>query len=858
MRFISWLFSVSVLLVLAGIGSGFFVLHQVSKNLPDFDVLKNYEPPILSRVYAGDGRLLATFAAEQRIFVPINEIPQKVKDAFLSAEDKDFYTHPGVDIFGIGRAVLTNIREIGGSRRPVGASTITQQVAKNMLLSNEVSISRKLKEAILAFRIENVLPKDRILEIYLNQIFLGQHSYGIAAAALNYFNKSLDELTVAEAAYLGALPKAPNNYHPVKDATAAINRRNWVVGRMLEDGKISKAEADTARAERLEMRGRAAEDNVRAEYFAEEVRRELVEAYGSSSVLKDGFAVRTSLDPKLQVIADKAMRRALINYDQTRTGYRGPVAKLKEMADWSKQLGTVEAPPGAEDWKMAAVLDVKDQEAALGFEGGSRGVLPFSEMRWARPQNKEGRIGAAPRRVADVLAVGDVILVDDAPVAEGKDGKKKEVKTPVYRLMQIPKIQGAFVALDPHTGRVLAMVGGFSARSSSFNRATQAMRQTGSAFKPFVYLAALDNGFTPSSIINDAPAEFSQGPGLPLWHPSNFDGEYMGPITMRRALEKSRNIVTVRLAQAVTMPKVVDYAKKFGIVDDMPNYLSFSLGAKETSVLRLTTAYAMLVNGGKKILPSFIDRIQDNEGKTIWKHDRRPCEGCLSSWSENLAVPDLPDTRAQVNDPRTLYQLVSLLEGVATRGTAAGLASLHRNLAGKTGTTNDSKDLWFVGFSPNLAAGVYLGYDEPKSLGGRETGGSVSMPVFKEFMQGALAGKPDVPFRVPPGVQLMRVDPFTGKAATGMEMDVIYEAFLPGTDPESSQVSILGGDNYEPFQATAGEDDEAPGEDSDLPAPYDGAQPYPGTPDDQQYPASRGGGSGGGAEPAPAGTGGIY
>jgi penicillin-binding protein 1A len=577
---------------------------------------------------------------------------------------------------------------------------------------------------------------------------------------------------------------------------------------MMEDGKIKPAEAEMAKLERLEMRGRGENENVRAEYYAEEVRRELVDAYGNTSVLKDGYAVRTSLDPKLQIIADNALRRALINFDQSRTGYRGPVTKFTNMTDWSRQLEAVEVPPGGEDWKMGVVLEVREDQALLGFEGGGRGLLPFNNMRWARPQYKDKHYGPAPHRVADVVNVGDVVLVDEAEKVEEKkknddkaaEEKKAEVKpsAPLYRLMQVPKIQGAFVAVDPHTGRVLALVGGFSNRLSSFNRATQAMRQEGSSFKPFVYLAALDNGFTPSSLINDAPIELSQGPGMPMWSPQNFDGDYMGVMTMRRALEKSRNVVTVRLANQIGMEKVIEYAKKFGIVDDMPPYLAYCLGAKETSLLRLTTAYAMLVNGGKKILPSFIDRIQDNEGKTIWKHDRRPCDGCNNvTWNDKISVPDLPDTREQINDPRTTYQIVSLLEGVATRGTAAALHSLGKTLAGKTGTTNDSKDLWFVGFSPNLAAGVFVGYDEPTPLGEKETGGTMSLPIFKEFMEKALADKPDMPFRVPPGVQLVRVDPYTGKRAFGGEA-AIYEPFLVGTDPESSQTTILGGGDLLP------------------------------------------------------------
>lgn len=807
MRFLSWLFSIGALATLAVIGSGFWVLHLYSQNLPDFKVLKNYEPAILSRVYAGDGRLLATFAAEQRIFMPINEMPQRVRDAFLSAEDKDFYIHPGIDVFGIARAIAVNIQNLGGSRRPVGASTITQQVAKNMLLGNEVSIDRKIKEAILAFRIESVLSKDRILEIYLNQIFLGQHSYGVAAAALNYFNKSLDELSLEEIGYLAALPKAPNNYHPVHDKAAAVARRNWVIGRMLEDGKVTAEEAKLAQEQPLVMRGRGTEESVRADYFAEEVRRELVEAYGNSSVLKDGYAVRTSVDPKLQAVADHALRKALITYDQSRTGYRGPVEKLVNMSGWEAQIAKLNTPIPVESWRLAVVLENRATDTVIGFDDGTRNVIPFNGMKWARKEIAPRRYSAYPRRPADVLNVGDVVYVEkiaeEAAKSEGKDGKEKKTEPAAtgYKLTQPPKIQGAFVALDPHTGRVLALVGGFSARLSSFNRATQAMRQVGSTFKPFVYLAGLNNGFTPSSLINDAPAIFSQGPGLPDWVPGNFDGEFLGPVTLRRALEKSRNVVTVRLADAIGMDKIGDIAKKFGIVDNMPMYLAYSLGAKETTPLRLTAAYAILANGGKKILPSFIDRIQDNRGATIWRHDRRPCAACVNvNYVDDMPVPEIPDQREQVNDPRTVYQLVSMLEGVVQRGTATTLKSLDRTLAGKTGTTNDSKDVWFMGFSPNLVAGVFIGYDDPMPLGEKETGGSVAAPVFKEFMQHALANQPDTPFRVPPGVQLVRVDPYTGLPSMGGAG--IWEAFLPGTDPESAQKTVLGGTSFEDLPET--------------------------------------------------------
>jgi len=804
MRLHSWFFSSLVLLVLLAVGGGFWLVHSYSKNLPDVQVLKDYNPAVLSRVYAGDGRLLATFAAEQRIFVPIGAIPARVKDAFVSAEDKDFYNHPGVDIFGIGRAMLANLQSMGSHRQ--GGSTITQQVAKNMLLSNEFSFSRKAKEALLALRIERLLSKDRILEIYLNEIFLGAHAYGVAAAALNYFNKTLEELTIGEAAYLAGLPKAPNSYNPATNIAKATRRRNYVIDRLREDGKITAAEADAAKAETLQIRLRDPHDSVRAEYYAEEVRRELTEAYGDDSVQQDGYAVRTNVDPKLQALADAALRRGLVAYDQSKTGYRGVVKHLANMDKWQHQLEMMDAPPGGEDWKLAVVLNLSASAADIGFDNGSHGTLPFANMRWARKEIGPKHYGAMPHQPADVLAIGDVILVDAAPekVEKPKKGKNQAASAdsapalPSYRLMQVPKIQGAFIAMDPHTGRVLALVGGFSARLSPFNRATQAYRQVGSTFKPFVYLAALDNGFTPSSLINDAPAEFSQGAGMPKWRPENFDGDFLGPITLRRALEKSRNVVTVRLADAIGMPKVVEYAKKFGIVDDMPPYPAFALGAKETTLLRLATAYAMIANGGKKILPSFIDRIQNAEGKTIWQHDRRSCPACTAPWVDHAAVPEVPDNREQINDPRTIYQITSLLEGVATRGTAAALHTLHRTLAGKTSTTNDSKDVWFMGFSANLVAGVFIGYDDPEPLGEKETGGTVAVPIFKEFIEAALEGKPDIPFRVPAGVQLVRVDAETGRRTIDPLAPTIWEAFLPGTDPETAQTSILGGDSLVP------------------------------------------------------------
>jgi penicillin-binding protein 1A len=767
MTFLARLFSLLSLMVIGAAVAVFVVLHHYGQNLPDYSNLKDYQPPTSTRLYAGDGRLLAEYATERRIFIPIDTMPKRVIQAFLSAEDKDFYSHSGIDPMGIARAILVNLRNVGGDRRPVGASTITQQVAKNFLLTNEVSVTRKIKEAILATRLEKALTKDRILELYLNEIFLGQRSYGVAAAALNYFNKALGDLTVAEAAYLASLPKAPNNYHPVRNHDAAMTRRNWVIDRMAENGAITAAEADQAKAEPLEMRNRPDDEFVTADYFAEEVRRQLEARYGAAGVFESGLTVRTSLDPTLQAAATKALRDGLEDYDHRR-GWRGPVDHLSGTINWVESLKKMSLPSGAEGWTLALLLD---QSGTLGFANGSNGKLTAADLKWAKS-----------------LTPGDVLLVSPAPPAKGS-------KDSLFALHQIPKVEGALVALDPHTGRVLAMVGGFSAKNSVFNRATQAYRQPGSSFKPFIYLAALDHGFTPSSLVLDAPASFSQGPGLPLWQPENYHDDFLGPTTLRVGIEKSRNVMTVRLAHALGMPMVVDYAKKFGIADDMPTYLSFALGAKETTPLRLTTAYAMLVNGGKKITPSFIDRVQDRAGKTVWKQDTRPCDSCAPPiWTQGLAVPDLPDTRDQIQDPRTAYQMVSILEGVTQRGTGAALRSLGKPVAGKTGTTNDSLDAWFVGFSPDLAVGVFVGYDEPKSLGSRETGASVSVPIWKEFMEVALKDKPATPFRTPSGLRLVRVDPHTGRLAEPTQKDAIWEAFLPGTEPKEGEVQpILDG-----------------------------------------------------------------
>jgi penicillin-binding protein 1A len=772
-KFFIGLLVLTVFVALLGTGGLFLALWHFGRGLPNHQQLADYQPPVLTRVHAGDGRILAEFAVERRVFVPIDAIPKLVVNAFLSAEDKSFYSHPGISLPDIARAAIYNAMN-RGTKRPIGASTITQQVAKNFLLTNEVSLERKVKEAILAVRIEQALTKDRILELYLNEIYLGQGAYGVAAAGLNYYNKPLDELTVAEAAYLAALPKAPNNYHPVRFPEAAKARRDWVIGRMREDGIIGDAEAEQARRTPFHVRGRGEVDVVRAEYFAEEVRRELLQRYGEAGLYGGGLSVRTTVDPKLQDIADRALRKGLVAYDR-RHGWRGPVARIDAGPGWEKRLQAVPKPPGLPaTWSLSVVLEVGERAAAVGFVDGRTGAIPFAEMQWARAHKEHQRVGPPVRQPGDVLNPGDVVAVE---ALEGDAAARQ------FALRQIPNVSGGIVALDPHTGRVLAMAGGWSFELSQFNRVTQAVRQPGSAFKPFVYLPALENGFTPSSLVLDAPIVISQGPGLPVWKPSNYSRNFFGPSPIRVGIEQSRNLMTVRLAQGIGMDKVADYVERFGIVDTLPEHLSMALGAGETTLLKLTTAYAMLVNGGLRIKPTLIDRVQDRNGKTIFRHDPRTCDGCRVEFWGAQAMPALPDIRERVIGADTAFQMVNILQGVVDRGTGRRIKEIGKPLAGKTGTTNDSNDTWFIGFAPDLAVGVFVGFDTPRGMGPNETGSSVAVPIFKDVMAEALKDKPAIPFRIPPGIRLVRVNPSTGLVARPGERDVIWEAFKPGTEP---------------------------------------------------------------------------
>ena len=787
-----------LILGVMGAGGAIYVFQKFGQDLPEHRQLASYEPPVMTRVHAGDGRLLAEYAIQKRVFVPLTAMPKRVLNAFLAAEDKNFYEHIGIDPLGVLRAIIINIKNIGNQRRMVGASTITQQVAKNFLLTNEVSWRRKVKEAILAIRIEKALPKKRILELYLNEIYLGFGAYGVAAAALNYFDKSLDQLSIEETAFLAALPKAPNNYHPRKKHKAALIRRNWVIERMALAGFIAREQAELAKTKQLTVYSRSETQFVQAPFFAEDVRRKLADQYGEEGLYKGGLSVRTTLDPKLQEIANKTLRGGLIAYDR-RHGWRGPLAALPADArlnlpgDWKREIASIARPKGLNGWKMAAVLAMQADYAQIGLEDGTEGRIPLRELYWARAWMKDQKRGAKVKRPSDVLKVGDLVAVELITT----DDKGELYPEGFYGLRQIPDINGGLVAIDPHTGRVLAMAGGYSYELSQFNRVMQARRQPGSAFKPFVYLAALDSGFTPSTLILDAPFVIDQGRGLPKWRPANYAKKFFGPSTMRLGIEKSRNLMTVRLAQTIGMDKVAEYARRFGIVDNMPEILSMALGAGETTLMRITAGYAMLVNGGKQITPTLIDRIQDRHGRTVFRHDVRKCVRCRARFWEDQRTPEVPDIRKQLTNPSSAFQIVGMLEGVVERGTGRRIKAVGKPLGGKTGTTNLERDTWFVGFSPDLAVGVFAAFDTPLPLGRRETGSSVSAPIFRDFMAAALAEKPSIPFRIPPGVRMVRINARTGKLAREGDENIILEAFKPGTEP-TGESQILEGQSWSP------------------------------------------------------------
>ena len=741
--------------MLLGLMFLFSTLWYFSSDLPDYKILANYKPPISSRVHSGEGQLIAEYAIQKRLFIPYESIPQKVINSFLSAEDKNFFSHPGIDAKSITRAVIKNLKNIFSNRRLEGASTITQQVAKNFLLTNEVSIKRKIKEAILAFRIERAYSKERIMELYLNQIYLGEGTYGIAAASLEYFDKAVSDLNYIEAALLAALPRAPSKYNPYKSKKKAKIRRNIVIKNLYENSYIDKNQYEKLIKDEIKLKKRKIKLLEEANFYSEEVRRIISDKYGYDQLYKGGLSIRTPLNSFFQIEALKALRKGLETYDR-RHGWRGAITNLKQK-DWLKNVENYKADKSL-GWDLAKIIEVNKLIVKIETDKKDIGYIDFQDASWTRKKSFE-----------DFLKVNDIVYA-------------KKINKDKWKLKQLPKINGSIVVMDPHTGRVLAMVGGFSFKLSEFNRATQANRQPGSAFKPFVYAAALENGFTPSSLVLDAPFVMEQGEGLKTWKPENYGKKFYGPSTLRTGIEKSRNLMTVRVAQKVGFEQISKYANNFGIYENIPELLSVSLGSAETTLIKLTNAYCTFVNGGKKVLPIFIDRIQDRRGKTIYKSDLRKCLGCEEISYLKEEIPVIEDNKKQIISPETAYQVTSMLEGVVKRGTGKNLRNLNLILAGKTGTTNKNMDAWFLGFTSKLAIGVYVGFDEPKTLGKYETGAKAALPIFKEFVKNVIRKRDSMPFRVPENINLVMVDVETGLPPNSNSKKIIYESFKPQDD----------------------------------------------------------------------------
>ncbi len=749
---------------LAALLLGAFILWSVylylNEELPDYQHLKNYDPPLVTRLYAEDGQLLEEYAQEHRAFVPVEYIPQQLIQAFLSAEDKNFYSHKGIDYLGIMRASLRNLRYFGQKKRPMGASSITQQVAKNFLLSGEVSIKRKLKEAILARKLENTFSKKKILELYLNEIYLGAGAYGIAAAALHYFNKSLQKLSLSEMAYLAGLPKAPNSYNLHRAPEKAKIRRDWVLKRMLTNGFTEQKAYDIAKSSPLIAQRHKQKKVFQAGYFSEYVRQNLVKKYGEEALYKGGLVVKTTLNPQYHAWADQALREGLVAYDR-RHGYRGaygsiPLEKEGEIV-WQKNLKAFKTPAALGSYKLAVVLHMAPKKTVIGLRDGTRGIIPLKLMVWARKQYKSSKgqptVGKSPKDPKEVFKIGQVIAVESTK------------KVDEYKLAQIPSVEGAIVVMDPHTGRILALSGGYSFSRSKYNRAIQANRQTGSAFKTFVFLAGLEEGYNPTTRILDKPIEIDLGPNLGTWAPNNMSMKFYGPVTLRLALEKSYNVSTVQLAKKIGLEKIVEMVKNFGVDTILEPQWSMVLGANETSLLKMVTGFSQIANGGKKIEPIFIDRVQDRRGRTLQKNTLMECYGCMKENNFSFRLPILNDNREQLIDPRHAYQMTSILQGAMERGTGRNASVKPYALAGKTGSTNGFRDAWFLGYSPDLAVGVYVGFDSPKGLGNWETGARAAAPIFKNFMSKALKKSPPAPFRTPSGLVFKKVNAITGLLA---------------------------------------------------------------------------------------------
>ncbi len=738
------LFSVLIIITIIS------VLWSYSNKLPDYKFLKSYKPPVSSKVYSGNGILVSDFSTEKRIFVPYSAIPSKVINSFLSSEDKNFFKHPGVDAKGVIRAIKNNIYNIFKSKRLEGASTITQQVAKNFLLTNEVSLDRKIKEAILAFRIERVLSKERILELYLNQIYLGEGAYGIASASLRYFDKSISELNYSEAALLAALPKAPSKYNPYRNSKLAKYRRNLVINNLLDNSYITKDEHKILiKSEiKLKKRKRIYLENTR--YFVEDVRKSIIKLYGYDKVYKQGFNIKTPLNLDLQNLATRSLRKGLIEYTK-RKGWRGSLVNKKINKNWSDDLDKFKLEKSI-GWDLAIVKRIDKFEVVIETSDKKFGTINYENISWTR------------KNLNELFKVGDIVYV-------------KKIEDGNYSLKQLPKVNGAIVIMDPYSGRVLAMSGGFSFKRSEFNRASQASRQPGSAFKPFIYALALENNFTPSTLILDAPIVLDQGDDLKLWKPENYGKKFYGPSTLRTGVEKSRNLMTVRISQELGIDKIINFSKKLNIYENPDELMSVSLGSAETTLLKITSAYCSFVNGGKLVSPILIDRIQDSQGKTVFNNEKRFCVNCDEISFEGERVPKIKNNFKQIFSPQTAYQMTSILEGVIKRGTGKRLKDLNLQIAGKTGTTNNNTDTWFIGFTSNLVIGVYVGYDVPKNLGKYETGSKTALPIFKEFIKKAVNNYEARPFKTAKNITMMVVDTKTGKKANFGSKKTIIESF---------------------------------------------------------------------------------
>ena len=730
--------------------TSFVILWTFSSNIPDYKFLKNYKPPVSSKVYSGNGDLVADFSKEKRIFVPYNSIPKNVINAFLSAEDKNFFYHPGVDAKGIIRASINNIKNLFTSRRLEGASTITQQVAKNFLLTNEVSLNRKIKEAILAFRIERALSKERILELYLNQIYLGSGAYGVAAASLEYFDKSIKDLNYSEAALLAALPKAPSKYNPYRDKKLAKFRRDLVLKNLLENDFLDFKDYEKLRKQNIKLKKKKKVFLEDSQYYIEEVRKKVIKDLTYEKVYKQGFNINIPINLDLQKIANISLRNGLTSYDK-RKGWRGAITNKDYNDNWNKDLEKYELEKSIY-WEIAIVKEINQFTVNIETQDKIQGIIQYKDISWTKKELEE------------LFNIGDVIYV-------------KKINKNFYTLKQLPKINGGIIVMDPYTGRVLALSGGFSFRNSEFNRVTQALRQPGSAFKPFVYALALENNYTPSSLVLDAPLVLDQGSDLKMWKPQNYGKKFYGPSTLRTGLEKSRNLMTVRIAQNLGIDKIAKFSKSLGIYDNPEELLSISLGSAETTLLKLASAYSAFVNGGKLVEPVLIDRVQDSEGNTILNNKQRACLNCEQISFMSNQYPEIMDSYTQVFSSQTAYQMTSLLEGVIQRGTGKKLKKLELNIAGKTGTTNENTDAWFIGFTSNLIIGVYVGMDDPKPLGKYETGSKTALPIFKEFIEKAVKKSNARPFKVAEGITMMVVDPKSGEKAKFSSKNTIVEAY---------------------------------------------------------------------------------